>query len=117
MNLTQIAKESIAKSPIMEGKNKITTEEVVKDFAGGITLCDVDMIQGDNGMYPVFNFVENPGVFLCGGTLLTKIVENWIAQCGSLAEVRRNLNEENVKVKLSQGKTKNNRNIVNVEIL
>lgn len=107
-------------SPLIEGKEKLSTQEVIENMGGVVTIIEFDtVIQGDNDWYPVILVKEQPNRFMFGGLVLRKIVETWIAAFeGDVAACSKALKAEGgVKVKMSQAKTKNGRTVTKVVVL
>jgi len=120
---TQKAQEMTSKSPLLNGKTKYSTDEMIKAYPDGFTIIAFDLIEGNNAKgeevsYPIFNIAENETVVYFGGTVLKKICQGWLDMFdGDIEEANNELKKDGVKVKLSVGRTKKGNNIVNVEIL
>lgn len=111
-----VAATSISK--IMEGRTKISTEELITKYPEGVTITGFDWMKGEDGKYPVCIFSENPNECFFGGTALTYICDAWMEGYKDAEECSAALsNEGGVKVKFSKGKTKNNRNFTKCEVL
>ena len=66
----------------------------------------------------MLNIAEDEGVYFNGGTILNKIVTEWAkAFNGDIEAMNVELAKAPVKVKLSNGKTRANNNIVLVDVL
>lgn len=118
MSLREIAKATTAGSPVMTGRTKIQTEEVIKRFPAGIHLNGIDMINSKDGtVYPVFTFTENDEVFYSGGKMLTDIALKWVDDLGSVEAVSEELQGDPVGIKLALSKTKKGRDLTTVEII
>ena len=111
-----VAATSISK--IMEGKTKISTEEVISKYPEGVTITGFDWMNGENGKYPVCIFAENQNECFFGGTSLTSICEAWMDGYQDAETCSADLAAEGgVKVKFSKGKTKSNRNFTRCEVV
>ena len=111
-----LAATSISK--LMEGRVKISTDELITKYPDGVTILGFDWMNGEDGHYPVCIFEENDKECFFGGTALTSICEAWMdgfetAEDCSLALA----SEGGVKVKFSKGKTKGNRNFTKCEVI
>ena len=105
-------------SKIMEGKTKISTEELLTKYPEGVTIIGFDWLKGEDGKYPVCIFSENRNECFFGGTALTSICEAWMEDYESTEICSEDLeNEGGVKVKFSKGKTKSNRNFTKCEVV
>ena len=118
----EIARKECVLSAIMDGRAKISTEEVIRKYPNGITIIGFDVISLDNGednsAFPVLVFRENPAECFFGGAVLTKIVAEWVAVCGDVESASRELAESGgVKIKMTPGKTKAGKNITKVDII
>lgn len=113
------AKSAVTLSELMNGREKIDTETIIRNYPDGVTLTAFDIINIDGKQYPVFTIAEDDGVYYNGGHVLNKIVERWIdAYDGNITDASDDLGEcGGMKVKLTNGKTKKGNNITSVEIL
>ena len=118
----EIARKECVLSAIMEGKTRISTEDVIRKYPNGISIIGFDVISLDNGeetsAFPVLAFRENPAECFFGGAVLTKIVAEWVAVCGDVESASRELAESGgVRIKMTSGKTKAGKNITKVDII
>lgn len=78
-----LAKKAVANSPVREGRERISTEEIIAQYPNGITITEFDMLQKRNGaeltMFPTFAFAEDITKYFNGGTSLKKITDEWLA--------------------------------------
>lgn len=116
--LKELAQSAVSASELTEGKTKLDTDEVIKNFPDGITITGVDLMNASEGKtYPVIIFKEDENVYFNGGLILNKIVNEWVNQLGDIASVNAELEKEPVKVKLHMGKTSNKNNICLVDVI
>lgn len=114
--LREVAQEVLTLSPLMTGREKLTTKDLVgKD----VTIVAFDFITSEDGkQYPVLNFAEYPEHFYTGGTLLNKICSAWVDEMGSLEAANTELEGiMGVQVRISERRTKNGNNLTAVEVL
>lgn len=128
MSFKEIAQEKTLLSPIMVGRDKLETEEILGqpltiigfDFApkfdkGGNPIVD------DNGEVETFGvviFKEIPNAYYCVGTVFTKVCHAWEEGFANAKEASAALEAEGgVLVKFSSSKTKKGNNLTAVEIL
>lgn len=105
-------------SKLMEGRVKISTEEIITKYPDGVTVNAFDWMKGDDGEYPVCTFEENDGECFFGGTALTSICKAWQEGFETPEDCSVALaSEGGVKLKFSKGKTKNNRNFTKCEVV
>lgn len=124
----KIAQENTLLSPIMAGKEKMDTEDVIDkdltiigfDFAPKFDQ-NGDVVVDSNGeveTFGVVTFAEYPDRYYCVGTVFTKVCHAWASPFQSAEEASTALaNEGGVKVRFSAGKTKKGNNLTTVEIL
>lgn len=119
VDFKKIAEVNTSSSPIMRGREKIGTDEVIAKYPNGITLTGFDIIPNENGGYAIFTFAEEPGKFLNGGSILTKIAFEWADGFdNNVADASTALAQSGgVRVRLSRRKTKKGNTITAVEVL
>ena len=107
-SLKERAKEFDVRLPIMEGRDKGDTKEVLAQVS---TITDYGFLSNEAGEpYAVFTVKERPGKFYFGGTVLTERLLKLDADGYHEAVV-----EEGLPVLLTEKKSKGNRTFVNVE--
>lgn len=116
-----IAKEATTLCEIMQGKTKVDTDELLGEE---ITITAFDFIDmkdksGEEKTFAVICYKEDPGAFFFAGTVLTKICKAWAKEFDDSAEDASAAIAEDggAVIKMSKGKTKNGRQITNVEVL
>lgn len=128
-NFKKIAQDTTLLSPIMSGKEKLATEEVVEkkltviafDFAPkfdkeGNRIFDENT--GELDEFGVVVFKEFPNSYYCVGTVFTKICKAWAADFETPADASIALEESGgVEVIFHETRTKKGNNLVSVEIL
>ena len=123
-NFKQAAIAATSISPLMEGRNKISTADVKRDYKDGITIDGADIVHGSDRRtgeakdFAVVTFKENPMAFLFCGTVLTNIVLEWgKAYEGDMVKCSEELREAGgVKVKLASGRTADGNDVTTVTI-
>lgn len=116
-NFKAAAQKATVLSPLMENREKLDTDNIVKQ---DLTIVAVDWVQQNSGVeYPCIIFKEYPDGYYCGGIILKKIVAEWVGSfSGNIDGLNAELeNSGGVKIRLTNGKTKTNNNLVKVEIL
>lgn len=105
-------------SKLMEGRTKISNDELITRYPDGVTVIGFDWMNGDDGKYPVCVFLENPNECFFGGTAMTSICDAWMDGFESAEACSEALaNEGGVKIRFSKGKTKNNRNFTKADVV
>lgn len=117
--LKELARETTSLSPLMDGREKVSTEELVNGTTQGkITITEIDMIDTGKSTYPVMLYKEDDGKFYCGGIVLKKIISGWIEYAGNINAVNDMLAKDPVQVKLELAKTKDGlNNITRVTVI
>ena len=116
---TKAAMSVTTLSKVMEGREKITMDELIEKYPNYVTITEFDVVTVDGSSYPVFAFAEDEGRFFNGGAVLTNIVHAWGEEFGgdittASEELKR---EGGVKAHLYKTKTKKGNTITGVRIL
>jgi hypothetical protein len=126
MDFKKIALDVTTMSELMNGRDKMDTEELIKKYPEGVTIDFIDNVnmQQEDGEENVWIFVteEQPNKFTFAGFVLTKIFNNILAEFeGDYAEMIETYNsalkEDKLRVKLERAKTKAKREITKVIVL
>lgn len=125
----KIAQENTLLSPIMVGKEKLDTDEIINqeltivafDFAPKFDQNGNPVINTQTGEVDTFGvvvFAEHPENYYCVGAVFTKVCHAWAAGFESAEQASKALEEEGgVKVIFRPSKTKKGNNLTSVEIL
>ena len=122
---SDLAKKKTAGSPILSERTKISTDEIVARYPDGITINGFDFLNGKNGRYVVCCFKNDPGRYFNGGKILTDIFESFVAEYKTdentfneaLDACMKDFGAVGLKVKLSDGRTKDGNRVTLVEVL
>ena len=126
MDFKKIALDATTMSELMNGRDKMDTEELIKKYPNGVTIDFIDNVnmQQEDGEENVWIFVteEQPNKFTFAGFVLTKIFNNILDEFkGDYAEMIETYNsalkEDKLRVKLERAKTKSKREITKVTVL
>jgi hypothetical protein len=126
MDFKKIALDATTMSELMNGRDKMDTEELIKKYPNGVTIDFIDNVnmQQEDGEENVWIFVteEQPDKFTFAGFVLTKIFNNILGEFeGDYAEMIETYNsalkEDKLRVKLERAKTKSKREITKVTVL
>ena len=119
-----LAKRATTLSAIMEGREKINTEEVIKQYPDGITIMEFDIVttpdaNGNPSTYPVIAFAEDNTKFLYGGKALNDVITTWLANFEGDVETTSNALKAagGVKIKMVAAKTKQGRNFTRIDVI
>lgn len=122
---TDLAKKKTSGSPVLEGRAKITTDEIIAKYPDGITINAFDFLNGKNGRYVVCAFRQDPTAFFNGGKILTEIFESFVEAYQpdgvsfqeAQEECMKDFCKECLKVKLSMSRTKDGNRVTLVEVV
>lgn len=127
MDFKKIALNATTMSELMNGRDKMDTEELIKKYPDGVIIDFIDnvnMSQEDGDTENVWIFVtkEQPDKFTFGGFVLAKIFNNILAEFEGdydtmIEEYNSSLKEDKLRVKLERAKTKSKREITKVTVL
>lgn len=126
MDFKKIALDATTMSELMNGRDKMDTEELIKKYPNGVTIDLIDNVnmQQEDGEENVWIFVteDQPNKFTFAGFVLAKIFNNILAEFeGDYAEMIETYNsalkEDKLRVKLERAKTKSKREITKVAVL
>lgn len=126
MDFKKIALDATTMSELMNGRDKMDTEELIKKYPNGVTIDFIDNVnmQQEDGEENVWIFVteEQPNKFTFAGFVLAKIFNNILDEFeGDYAEMIETYNsalkEDKLRVKLERAKTKSKREITKVMVL
>lgn len=117
--MLEVAHRETTLSCLMNGRDKIKTEDIIKKYPEGITLTEFDLITIEDGTFPVFLFAENDKECFFGGCILTKIATGWVKACdGDVEAASNNLKScGGIKVQFEVSRTNKNKNITLVKVL
>lgn len=120
----ELAKRATVLSPVMTDREKVSTEDIIKNYPNGITITEFDIVttpdkDGNNMTYPVLAFKEDETKFLYGGKALMDIVAVWLSHFeGDIESTSSALKAAGgVKIQLEPARTKNGRNFTRVNII
>lgn len=120
----RIAQKETTLSELMEGRTKISMDDVIAKYPDGVTITEFDFINGTNKkgeavMFPVLAFAENEKECFFGGAVINKICLAWVADNGG--DVDGTSGElkaaGGVKMKFRKTTTKGGNNLVAVDVI
>lgn len=130
LNFKQAAQEATVACPLMTGRTKLSTDEVVNrvctivafDFAPKFDKAGdpvIDEVTGEVDKYGVVVLSEYPDKYYSVGTVFTKVCKAWAAAYdGDCIEASKDLAEDGgVAVKFTRGTTKKGQQLINVVIV
>lgn len=126
MDFRKIALEATTMSELMNGRDKMDTEELIKKYPEGVTIDFIDNVnmQQEDGEENVWIFVteEQPDKFTFAGFVLAKIFNDILSKFegdydAMIEEYNSSLKNDKLRVKLERAKTKTKREITKVKVL
>ena len=122
---TDLAKKKTGGSPVLEGRAKITTDDIIAKYPNGVTINAFDFLNGKNGRYVVCAFRQDPLAYFNGGKILTEIFESFVDEYqaegvtfqDALDQCMQDFEKEGLKVKLSMSRTKEGNRVTLVEVI
>ena len=115
----EMARKATVLSPIFENRTKITTDDLIRSFPGGITITEFDLIRSDKGSYYAYAFAEDNTRFANAGAILSFCISGWVdAYDGDVSAASDALKAAGgCRVKLSKSTTNKGQPITRVEIV
>lgn len=124
LSLKQVAQNSITLSPLMVDRVAVKTEDIVSKYPNGITVTDFDIvdavIDSKPAHFAVLTFAEDKTAYYTSGIIITKMIDAFVDECGSINEARANYDADSdkLKLKLEKGYDKSGtKNLTKVTIL
>ena len=121
---TTLARKATTLSTVMEGREKISTNDCITQFPDGITITEFDVIttpdkEGNPSTYPIVAFKEDYTKFLYGGKALMDMVTMWLANFEGDVEATSNALKAagGVKIVMSAQRTKNGNNFTKIDVI
>lgn len=113
------AEEALGVSKVIKGREKITTDEVIRLYPNGITINEFDIIGSGENSHPVFAFAEDPTKYLNGGRVAKDITDAWIAfKGGDIEAACEGLKESGgVRFKLEKVTTKLGKTVIRYNVV
>ena len=119
----RIAKEELTLSPLMGGRTKLDSEELMKKYPDGVKVIGFDSVtmwdENSHAEKIVPVFATNNNEFFFGGTVAAKVASAWSAAYdGDVEAASADLEKSGgVAMRFFRRKTKKGNNLTAVEIL
>lgn len=112
------ALDNVSGSFIYKDREKIDKDLLIATYPDGVTVTGADLVSGENGIYAVAIFAENPKQYFNGGKALTDIVKEWSVGYEDCEAMSTDLQASGgVKIKLTKTKTKSGHDFTAVTIV
>ena len=120
-NLKDLAKNAFAIDPILDGRNKITIEDLIAQYPDGVSIDGFSIYQPVNKIYPerpVFSFVKDGTKYFNGGKALKKMVTAWLdSYDNDRVAINEELKKSPLKVKLEKITLRNGNKFTKVTVI
>lgn len=114
----RVASETTSGSFIYNDREKIEKDLLIATYPDGVTVIGADLVNGENGVYAVAIFAENPKQYFNGGKALTDIVKEWADGYEDCEKMSDDLRASGgVKIKFTKTKTKSGHDFTAVTIV
>lgn len=121
MDFRTIAAEATTLSPLMDGRTKITMEDIKKTYPDGITVIGFDSVPSSDGeFYFIGIFEEDTSKFFNGGLVFTKMCMAWMNNSEGTCESLSNelIKSGGIKLKFDTKKVKDsNRTVTTITVI
>lgn len=120
INIKNIANKAVTFSELMTNREKIETRDIIKYHPDKITIVAAEPVEvpdekSEDGVsrFYVYHIKEEPNKFAFAGYVLNKILDDIFTACEGVKEdFDDTLASGDLTVKLSEGKTKDNKNSI-----
>lgn len=119
MSLREKAKAARNVNPIMEGREKITLDEIMAKYPQGVTIreCAIIHDKAKESDYAVCVVDEEINFFFFGGVAILSMIENLLQDYESEADFNAELKAEGLPIKFEKKRSKNGRIYTSVTVL
>lgn len=114
-----IARKATTLSPLMEGREKISVDDVIAKYPEGVTITGFDVISTGGDSFPVLVIKEDDNSFVFGGAIMNNIVHGWLEHFeGDIETANKSLVAAGgVTVKFTKSRTKSGNALTDVEVI
>jgi hypothetical protein len=114
----KVAADSVSGSFIYKDREKIDKDLLTVTYPDGVTVTGADLVSGENGIYAVAIFAENPKQYFNGGKALTDIVKDWADGYEDCEAMSADLQKSGgVKIKFTKTKTKSGHDFTAITVV
>ena len=120
LNFKDLAVKATSLSQIMEGRTKVSTNDMIDKYPDGFTINGFDYVANKKGeKYCVFTIEEDDTIFVNGATVIQRIFDEFVdSMGGDVDAASRELKRQGgLEVKFSWGQTKSGDQLVQVTVL
>ena len=120
-NLKDLAKNAFAIDTIMDGRDKITIEDLIAQYPDGVSIDGFSIYQPVSKIYPerpVFSFAEDATKYFNGGKALKEMVTAWLDSYDNNRDaINAELKKSPIKVKLEKITLRNGNKFTKVTVI
>lgn len=96
---------------------KIKIDDLIAKYPDRISVTGVILVEYADTSYPAFTFAEDPTKYFTGGMALRKLVNDWLEEDPTLAEVNAELKADPLEIRMQKIRTKSGNTFTQVDIL
>ena len=71
------AKKSIERSRVIDGREKVSIDEVIKNYPNGVCIDEFEILTNEEGKDYVVLHIKGPNNYFNGGSIALKIARGW----------------------------------------
>ena len=79
---TESAKTHLKRSRVIDGREKLDVDEVIKRYPDGVTIDEFDVLDGKDGKEYVVLHIKDTNNYFNGGSLALKVCKGWVEDFG-----------------------------------
>ena len=79
---SESAKTHLKRSRVIEGREKLDVNEVIKRYPNGVVIDEFDILDGRDGEYVVLH-IKDTNNYFTGGSLALKVCKGWTDDFGN----------------------------------
>ena len=102
---------------ILEGRENIKPDEIMKKYPDGIHITGASVVKSRNGEVGAFIFKEDVDKFFFGGKVLTDMLNDWIKEAGNVSALNEKLPVDLPLMKLTWETSKTGNKYLDCEVI
>ena len=117
-NFKERAIKATTLSDLMNGRTKVSIDEMIQRFPDGFTIEDFDIVDDKKAQYPVFTIKEDKNICFFGGIVLMNMVNAWLVGFDDIESCREAFKKDGgLPIRMTTGKTKDGRIVTKIDVL
>lgn len=105
------------KSNTLNDLTRIKTDDLIAKHPDCVSITGVVLVEYAGDSYPAFTFAEDTTKYFTGGMALRNMVNAWLDEDPTLAEVNEEFKANPLRVRMKKIRTKSGNTFTSVEIL